>query len=176
MEQNFQAALSFALRPENDGQHFHVTPGDVGGATNEGIIWSTFVWWEQAHGNRTPTLDQFKNMSEATISEIYHGAFWCGVRCPELPSGPDLMLFNLACSGPGSAVRRLQEALHVTVDGFFGPRTLRKALAADPVALIDGISNNARVWFASRPTAPKFLHGWLRRLADAEQAAELLIR
>jgi lysozyme family protein len=78
----------------------------------------------------------------------------------------DLALFDGAVQhGPESAVRLLQAALRVSVDGVLGPQT-RHAAATAPWrdVLAEYLVRRAELYLGITPPGP--LRGWGRRLFD----------
>ena len=66
----FPTALSFIWRPDNDGQPFHDTPHDPGGATNWGVTYSTWTGWQQLH--KLPvSMDAFKALGKDDFQPLY---------------------------------------------------------------------------------------------------------
>lgn len=75
---------------------------------------------------------------------------------------------------PANAHGCLQRALNrlgaeLTVDGAFGPKTLKDANAAEPEALLEALCEELADYYrklaAARPTLAEFLPGWLKRAA-----------
>ena len=172
MVTNFTAALAFALRPENDGQGYHNTPGDHGGPTAWGVTFSTWLGWQRAH-QQPATLGVFQALTEADVAPIYRAWFWAPCSCDALPGGVDAMVFDFANgSGPGTSAKLLQRVLEVDDDGQIGPQTLA-AVAALPVLSPDlahpgllALLYSAQCSFLRSLGQPLFEHGWLRRRAD----------
>ena len=76
----FPTALSFIWRPDNDGQPFHDTPHDPGGATNWGVTYSTWTGWQQLH--KLPvSMDAFKALGKDDFQPLYRAQFWNSIRC-----------------------------------------------------------------------------------------------
>ena len=129
MEGNFQACLKHVLAMEGG---FTNDPSDHGGATNWGITAATLAHWR---GHQVTAADVGAIQPEEARA-IYHANYWNTVRGGELPGGVDLVVFDISVnSGPGRAVRVLQEVVGVAADGLLGPVTLR-AVAALPAAEI----------------------------------------
>ena len=98
MESNFARALQHIFKMEGG---FSNDPADHGGPTNWGITQATLAHWrgDPSADPRTLTLDETR--------AIYHANYWNTVRAPELPSGVDLVAFDVSVnSGPGRADRK----------------------------------------------------------------------
>lgn len=73
-------------------------------------------------------------------------------------------------SGPVIAVKCLQEALHVPVDGVMGPQTLEALALRDPLNLLTDLVKKRIVLLCricqKNPTQTKFLVGWVNRVLE----------
>lgn len=169
---SWKAALAFVWRPENDGQGDHVDPGDTGGETNYGVTAAT---WAAAveHGLVFGGLHEARTED---LAAVLRALFWNVVQGDALPVGVDLAVFNLAMvAGPGRAVRVLQQAIGVVVDGGMGPVTLHGAWARPAAGLIGALTDREESFFAACPTAWRFLKGWDRRAQDCRSFALVLV-
>lgn len=98
---------------------------------------------------------------------LYESLYWRVAHCDELPAPLALQVFDWAViSGPGRAVRGLQEALRVTADGAWGPKTAQAAQGAGDAALVE--FTTIRLDFhaadiARNPEQARFAKGWYRR-------------
>lgn len=145
---------AFALVIGNEGGYSN-NPRDPGGETRFGIS-------KRAYPNediRALTLDRAK--------EIYRRDYWDKVRGDELPTLVGQQVFDAAANhGAANAVRMLQSALGVTIDGALGPITLRAAWESNPV-VFGVLFNAARLeFYTTLPTWPDFGRGWARRVAS----------
>lgn len=167
---NFPIALKEILRHEG-GYVDH--PKDPGGATNLGITLQT----ARDNGldlDRDGDVDKadVKAMTPEAAGRVYRAKFWNACECDKLPSGLDLLVFDLAVnSGPARARRMLQDALGVTVDGVLGPKTLDAAQRANTRWTIEKLAQLREQFYRSLPTFPTFGKGWLRRLAGVRAAS-----
>src|SRR5262249_14525059 len=100
---------------------------------------------------------------------IYDREYYQRIHGDELPEPLAYVMLDAAVhDGVDSAIRFLQVALHVPVDGIFGSQTLAAIRNFDLVAVIDGaVLQRARVlagrFRAGKPL--KYLQGfWLRTL------------
>jgi lysozyme family protein len=163
---NFDACLAFALRPENDGQPYHVTPGDPGGATAWGVIQTTYDDYRDAHDLHTQSV---KLMTPAERSDIYHSTYWTS----GLPRGVDLMVFDFAVtSGPGRSRKFLQAAVGAPADGEIGPQSRAAVAKHAPAELVKSLAAHQLAFYRSLPTFHLFGGGWTNR-TDARKAAAL---
>lgn len=169
MTDNFEPCLAFTLLPQNDGQPYHVTPGDPGRGTAWGVIQATYDVYRGAH--KLPHQSVSK-MLPAERSDIYRSGFYT----PGLPKGVDLMVFDFGVTSGASRGREfLQLALGFSgddVDGVIGPVTLRATSLARPAALISTLQGREEAFYKSLSTFAEFGHGWTNR-TNARTAAAL---
>lgn len=163
MKENFRRALDFEWRPENDGQGYHVTPGDPGGGTNRGVTQATWGDWARLNSALPRSVADATNQQ---LAEVLYRKFWCGVQGNALPTAVDAMAFGIDMGTPAQAARCLQRALGVAVDGVIGPVTLAAAQAADPAALCQAMRTEAEAYYRSLTREAEFLRGWDRRMED----------
>lgn len=153
---DFTPVFQFLLRYE--GGYIN-NPHDIGGETKYGISQKSF-----------PRLD-IKHMTKEQAESIYRYHYWNKMSCDSLPQSLALTLFDFAVnSGVDRVVKEVQEALDLTIDGVFGPKTLQAIQDLDEkgIRVLTSRINDVRlqlyVRLASNPTQRIFLLGWLRRL------------
>ena len=162
MENNaaFQSAFK-ELIGEEGGYVF--SKDDPGGETKYGITKRTY-----------PQLD-IKSLTLDMAKAIYYKDFWLplGDQCS---TAVRLEVFDFAVnSGIGTAIRKLQLAIGVADDGFFGPIS-RAKLASLPSGIVVLRYLSARLDFmASLTTWPNFGKGWARRIARRMQRASEMV-
>ena len=155
------------LSPVREGTAFVDLPDDHGGPTHFGI---TVDFLTEATG-KACTADDVKNLTQTDAEGIY--ATWMMKRqFAALPTIPlmDAVTDYAVHSGPGPAVKALQRAAGVAVDGGLGPLTLAAVGKDDPLALACAVcAARANQWsrdFENDPSQRAFAAGWLARLAD----------
>jgi lysozyme family protein len=158
----FLACMPFILKEEGG---YSNTPGDHGGATDDGIIQREYNVYR--HSNGLP-LQSVKLISAAEYDTIYWQSYW-QPNCPKLPAGLDLSVFNINVNGgDGRGTRIIQKVLGIAVDGVWGPAT-DKAVAAitDVRKLIVAFHDDERAFYIGivnyEPSQRKFLSDWLGR-------------
>lgn len=144
-----------------DGCAFDDDPDDTGGRTGMGILQREYDAWRRARGYATADV---WHISDEELTAIYWEQFWSPSRCDDLPAGLALAVFDMAVNcGPGRAIKALQRALGVTIDGHIGVRTIEAAHSADPVDLIVRFCEERLAWHRQCKTWWKFGKGWTAR-------------
>ena len=171
MTDPFETALAFIWRPDNDGQSFHMTANDPGGATSWGVTFSTWASWERLHG-RQPALAVFRTLGMADFRPLYRAWFWNACRCASLPPGVDLTVFDAAVgSAPAHAARFLQSVVGADQDGEIGPLTCAAAARMPAADVINKLVATREAFYAALPTFRYFGRGWDRRAEDCRALA-----
>lgn len=163
--ENFAKALDLVLRHEGLWSDH---PRDPGGATMKGVTLRTYAGFL----GRDVSKSELRAIPLAHINAIYREGYWDKVNGDDLPAGIDYCAFDAAVnSGPGRAIRWLQQAVLVAVDGDMGPQTLA---AVKSVNVPWAIRRMARVrlgFLQSLSTWRTFGRGWERRVDDMEREA-----
>jgi len=168
MQLDLESLISQVL--EQEGGYVD-DPDDQGGPTNFGITLAKLSDWLGVPA----TMDDLKALTSVKAREIYRWMFVheMGLAAGGAASSPKLqgLLFDcLVHHGQGNAIKFLQEAVKVKVDGFLGPKTRAALAAAEPGDLYRGVLA-ARIRKFGRiitndPTQSKFAAGWNDRAAD----------
>jgi lysozyme family protein len=130
-------------------------PADPGGETNFGIS-------KRDH----PNVD-IKNLTVDQAKGIYKQSYWKDLYGEITSQVAGNKLFDMGVNiGVGTAVRLLQFALAVTVDGIFGVNTLAAVNNAGESILApykQALAQHYQDLVVRNPNLSKFLNGWLRR-------------
>ena len=171
MKSNFDAALTALLKPGREGG-FSNNPADPGGMTNLGV---TKVVWEAWIGHPV-TEAGMRALTPAMVAPLYRLRYWDTVSGNDLPSGIDYAIFDCSVnSGPGRAVKLLQESLGITADGIIGPKTLAAIAKQDSVTLINVYNLTRMNFMQSLPAWSDFKNGWTRRVVEVTGEAMSLV-
>lgn len=167
----FEKGLSFLLRPDIEGG-MSTDPDDpgnwTGGAKGVGELKGTKYGISAAS---YPDID-IKALTPETAGVIYQKDYWAVCKCGELPSPLAIVVFDSAVNqGTNAAVRLLQEALGVTVDGVIGPQTIKAAQSAKLQQSLPYLVAARALRYATTKNVGKYGKGWFRRLAACHQAA-----
>ena len=130
-------------------------PNDPGGETKYGI------------SKRSYPHENIKGMTLERAKIIYERDYWkpCGAAAVDPIIAFDL--FDTAVNaGVTQAVRFLQRAAGVTVDGIIGLKTLRSVASFDPYRLVARFNGHRLDHLNNLPTWPSFGKGWAQRIAD----------
>ena len=168
MIQNFDAAIDHTLQEEGG---YVNNPADPGGRTNLGVTQKVWEEWVGRESNEK----EMRGLTKADVVPLYQRKYWNACRCSERPSGLDLCVFDTAVnSGPGRAVKLLQQCLGVPADGAIGPKTITAVNQFKDTALIhliDEYCTARQAFLISLPTFGTFGKGWTARVQRLKDAA-----
>jgi lysozyme family protein len=166
---NFPASLKLVLQSEGGNDD---DPLDHGGRTSRGITQREYDAWRKEKG--LPPLDVWQAPQE-DIDTIYHDEYWLPY-CDMMPIGVDYIYFNNAVlDGPHRATILLQQALGVIADGRIGPVTRNTLKIAPPASTIVKLSDASATFYRGLHQ-PRFLKGWLNRVASVEKNALAMLQ
>ena len=142
---------------------------DQGGPTNLGVTQAALSFWLR----RPATVADVQALTPETVAPLYQADFYNVACCNLLPAGLDLMVFDEAVNeGPGRAVRHLQEALGVVVDGDFGPETHTAVNDCNVVDTINKLHDTNAAYYESLDAQfPQDEGGWQARNDRTRTAA-----
>jgi lysozyme family protein len=153
---DFLQAVQITLQHEGG---FVDNPADPGGATNMGV--------EQRDLPHIPIQTLTVAQAETYYQETYWKPLYSQITNQPLAS----KLFDLGVLfGVGTAVKNLQAALDLEMDGIFGPATLAATNRVVPVVLLSRFVSEMRAHanavVGGNPKLAVFLNGWLRRISS----------
>lgn len=164
MQINWPASLALLLKSEGGNDD---DPADHGGRTSRGITQREYTAWRAGKG--MPDKDVW-TASDAEVAAIYHEEYW-NPFCDLMPVGVDYLYFDMAVNaGPYRAAVLLQRALGVADDGRIGPITRCAIAKADGIDLINKFSAQKTAFYQSLHQ-PRFIKGWLNRVAAVKKSA-----
>ena len=161
----------YAVTESWEGWHqFSANPHDPGGATYSGVTQRTYDAYRHLKG--LPQIS-VRRMTDAECQEIYQTQYWTSARGDDLPPGIDLCQYDESVnSGPVEAVRLLQQALGIVVDGDFGLETLHAVSTCQDVpSLIRHVCAIRLSFWHRLKTWIYFGVGWTRRDAGIQDKA-----
>lgn len=164
-KENFEKAFRKLLVHEGTYSNH---AADEGGITMYGV---TKRVWEEWIGHPVDEKTM-RGLTPEQVKPLYKRKYWDKICGDDLPAGVDYCVFDAAVnSGPGRAIKWLQQSLGVTQDGALGPKTLAAAKAADPQLLVVGYNAVRLTFLQDLPTWGVFGKGWGRRVAEVKQDA-----
>lgn len=147
-------------------------PADRGGPTKYGVTLATLA----EHRGGPVTASDVQNLSVHEAREIYRQHYYLK---PGFQDITDQRLLGLVVdtaihTGPDRAIRWLQAALDVPVDGKLGPQTIGMLKVREPAAvyafvLAERLRHLGRIIRKQR-SQHVFAEGWLNRVADFIEA------
>jgi lysozyme family protein len=133
--------------------------------TNKGITAPGFY----DYLGRLPTVAEMKNISDATVKDIYKQKYWIPIKGDLINNQAvsDILLDGAVNQGVGYMSRALQRILKVVVDGNIGNITIAALNKTNQGALYVAIKNNRKARYreiAKQPGQNDFLDGWITRV------------
>lgn len=156
MSPAFQKAVALILKHEGG---YVNDPRDPGGETNFGIS-------KRAYPN-----EDIKALTPQRAALLYHRDYWLAIKGDELPYPIALITFDMAVNaGVGTAIKLLQRALKVEVDGKLGPQTLAAAKTAGP-EIATRLSRHRITYYAALGGWQHYANSWTQRTLETLLAA-----
>jgi lysozyme family protein len=163
---NFRRCLDIVLAYEGG---YTEAPGDPNGATQFGVSLGTLRDWRQ---NQALVIDDLKKLARDEACEIYRTRYWNVLRCDDLPTGLDLIVFDFGVdSNTSRSAKALQQVVGAEADGSIGDATLaatKTMLAAD---VVKELSNRRLEYYRSLPDATPSIRVNITRTTAVEKAA-----
>lgn len=154
----FERAWAFVQRAEG-GATITDDPNDPGGLTKWGISKRAY-----------PNLD-IRNLTEDQAKAIFRRDYWDRCSCSQMPAAVAIALVDGSFSmGTVRAVRQLQVALRVGVDGIAGPATIAAAQRSIPRELVNEMLSQRLVYYSGLDSLAKFQRGWFLRVLRLKDA------
>lgn len=171
MKLNFAPGLARVLVFEGGKSD---NPKDPGGRTDQGVTQRTYDTWRAAHKLALRSVYLMENDER---DDIYLTGYWVPAHCDELPPGLDLVVFDAAVnSGPANAIKWLQSAVGVAIDGDFGEHTREAVMNAchgehDTDSVIKQFCSLRLGSLQRLSDWPTFGTGWTARVASGQEIA-----
>lgn len=172
MKENQQMSLTQFIKCRDltlnfEGRIFEDDPNDQ--PTLWGLVLDDI---REYHHDQTLGVDALKNLTPDTISEIYHTLYWIPLNCDRLPLGLDFAVYDYGVNvGIRRAVKILQQAVEVNVDGVIGNQTLAAISNSDVRATINKMADLQTASYRSFAKFPIYGNGWLNRVDKRQQLA-----
>jgi lysozyme family protein len=143
-------------------------PNDPGGRTKYGVT-QRRLNIERVKRPELGLPALVDDLNPLQVKMIYLLGEWEDIRGDELPGPLALLLFEHAVNaGSGRAIKLLQEALSVPVDGTMGPITSSAARRAPLLSLCEEYAARRGYYYSTLDNLDdRFGLGWMRRLFRA---------
>ncbi len=166
MKSNFPTCLAFTLKQEGGWAN---NPNDPGGCTMEGVTLPAYQKWK---GDTSLTCTDLHGISSDEVAGVYEQDYWEPVQGDALPSGVDMMVWDMAVNaGVSGSGRLLQAVLGVPADGRIGPATMAAVASQTPATLINNLAAHQSDYYKSLHGFKYFGKGWLSRVEARRQMA-----
>lgn len=144
---------------------------DPGGRTNKGVTQRVYNGWRRS---QKLAIRDVALLEEVEAFTIYRANYWNAVRGDDLPTGVSYVIFDGAVnSGPMQAVKWLQRALGVKVDGHIGQATIQATLDhPDHDALIGAMCDQRLKFLQALKTWNTFGKGWKTRVYHVRERGQ----
>jgi lysozyme family protein len=163
---NFRRCLDIVLGYEGG---FSAEPGDPSGATQFGIGIGAL---RDFRGDESLGVEDLKSLGRDEACEIYRTRYWNVLRCDDLPTGVDLVVFDFAVdTNTGRAARTLQQVVGAEADGSIGDATLAATKVKPARDVVKEMSGRRLEYYRALPDAAGFIRGAIDRANAVEKAA-----
>lgn len=163
---DFDQAFATLVNPEHEGG-FQKDPNDRGNWTGGEVGKGQLLGTKYGISAMAYPGEDIENLTLDRAKELYRRDYWGPAGCDAVPDGIKFDLFDMCVnSGKGNAIRMLQKAAGVDVDGVLGPNTLQ-AVQTMPALRLVARFNGARLLFmANLSNWPAYGRGWATRIAN----------
>lgn len=144
-------------------------PDDLGGATNKGITIGAFTEYKKRKGQKAPTVDDLKNISDAEWYDVFKSLYWDRWKADEIKSQSVAnILVDWVWASGSHGIKRPQRLLGVKADGIVGKQTIAALNAMDAATLFKMIKDDRAKFIdeicKARPKNEKYRKGWMNRI------------
>lgn len=176
MTDRFDVCWPFTLAQEcplpsdwSNPHNFSNDAHDPGGETMCGIIQREYDAYRKHKG--LPVQD-VRHLTRDEGHDIYYNSYWLP-ECPKLVPGVDMVFFDEAVNaGPSAAIKMLQRALGISVDGIWGDETEKAAMAiSNSSAVVKAFTAAREAYYRALSGFRYFGHGWINRSETIEAIA-----
>lgn len=144
-------------------------PDDLGGATNKGITIGAFTEYKKRKGQKAPTVNDLKNISDAEWHDVFKSLYWDRWNADEVKSQSVAnILVDWVWASGSHGIKRPQRLLGVKADGIVGKQTIAALNAMDAATLFKMIKDDRAKFIdeicKARPKNEKYRKGWMNRI------------
>ena len=144
-------------------------PDDLGGATNKGITIGAFTEYKKRKGQKAPTVDDLKNISDDEWHDVFKSLYWDRWKADEIKSQSVAnILVDWVWASGSHGIKRPQRLLGMKEDGIVGKQTITAVNAMDAATLFKMIKDDRAKFIdeicKARPKNEKYRKGWMNRI------------
>src|SRR5262249_33220247 len=163
---NFRRCVDLVLAQEGG---FSDNPSDPSAATQFGI---TLRDLRESKQDQNLTVDDLRKFGRDDACEVYRTRYWNVLRCDDLPTGIDLVVFDCGVdAGPARSARMLQHVVGAAADGSVGDATIAATKAKSPTDVVKDMSNSRLEYYRDPANAPNVVRDGTNRTTAIEKAA-----
>ena len=147
-------------------------PADNGGMTTWGITADEVRRWT----GKPVSREVMQNLTQGTAKEIYTKWYWTPLRCDQLATGVDYIVFDAGLlHGIVRSTKWLQHVVGARQDGQLGPKTLEAAEKRQPIEIVNAITELRRRRAKDHPDSRHFYKGWSNRITRVRMRCAKLL-
>lgn len=161
----FIAAMNKVFEHEGG---FSDDPRDNGGTTNLGVslMFAKSIKLDLNKDGKTDAAD-IKLIDTNTALDLYYEHFWLKASCHALRPEVAIFHFDVAVNmGVSAAIRLLQRAAKVSVDGVIGKQTVMATFSRGTEEILTEYATHRMIRYSSLDDWPTYRVGWTRRTFD----------
>jgi predicted chitinase/lysozyme family protein len=163
---NFRRCVDIVLTQQGG---FSDDPKDPDAAAQFGIALGVLKDWRQ---KPNLTADDLRKLDRDEACEIYRTRYWNVLRCDDLPTGVDLVVFDFGVdAGTARSAKMLQQVVGAAPDGSIGDATVAATKAMFPRDVVKDISNRRSDYYRDPANAPSLIRDGMNRTNAVEKAA-----
>lgn len=160
----FEQAIEFVLAKEGG---FTDNPRDAGNWTGGRLMQGKLKGTKYGISAASYPGEDIKSLTRDRAIMLYRRDFWNKLRVDELPEPIRLHVFDFAVNaGLSTAVKRLQEAAGVKIDGDLGPKTITGSMNVSVWRFAEVRVKHYASISNSNKSHREFLAGWLLRTLE----------
>jgi lysozyme family protein/peptidoglycan hydrolase-like protein with peptidoglycan-binding domain len=163
---NFRRCVDLVIAQEG---RFSDNPSDPSAATQFGL---TLRDLRESKQNQNLTVDDLRKLGRDDACEIYRTRYWNVLRCDDLPTGVDLVVFDGGVdAGASRSAMMLQQVVGAAADGSIGDATIAATKAMSPTDVVNEVSNRRLEYYRDPANAPNVIRDGTNRTTAIEKAA-----
>lgn len=143
-------------------------PSEPAGSSMHGVTRLALERWRGA----PVSVSALRQLTQAEASAFYRETVWTPLRCQDMGWATGLVLFDAGVTHGGEqAVRLLQAALGLSMDGVAGDATVRAVRRQSDEMVVEQFAAERLVYYSALPTFPQFGPTWTRRMISLVREA-----